>query len=331
MINFLNNWTLFNLVKLSDIGEREIIKHIIQIVGNKNITGDDSAYIPYGNNYILVTTDMIRKRTHFPDIMSPRDVGWFASAVNLSDIAAMGGKPIGVLLSLGLPRDIEERYVLEIMKGAEECTRYYNTHIIGGDTKEHDEITIGGVAIGTVPKDEILLRKGISPGDALVVTDHLGKAGAGYLSIKHNISTISKSGLIRPIPRIREGRNIAKEHLATSCMDISDGLSSSLYQLMKINNVGFSIDGNNLPISEEAIEISKLLGISSYSIATDYGGDYELLFTIPEDRIKKVKEMVGVTQLTQIGVVTKEKEITISIDGKKTRLANRGYEHFISL
>lgn len=311
-------------MKLSDIGEREIVRRILSLLKSDDI-GDDSAYFPVGDDYLLVTSDIVRKETHLPDIMTPYDIGWFVTSINLSDIAAMGGIPIGILLSMSLPSSLEDDFVLSIVKGAKECVERFGGRILGGDTKEHNEVTICGTAIGRVPRNEILLRKGAQPRDIVAVTGTLGKAGAGYLALKHSIEDLPKDGLIRPQPRIMEGRELAKRGWATSCMDISDGLSSSLYQLSEVNDVGFLIYREAIPVDGLAFKIGEILDMDPYSIAIDFGGDYELLVTIPEDEFEEARKSL---KLAEVGVVRERKEIGIMCHGMERKLDDRGYEHF---
>ncbi len=314
-------------MRLSDLGERALIEEIRKVIDRKHeFIGDDCAYLPIDGDYLLITTDMVRRKTHIPKVMKARDIGWFVAAVNLSDIAAMGGNPLGLLFSLGLPEDMDSSTVKEIMQGARECAERYGIHIIGGDTKEHNELTISGTAVGIVSKDEILLRTGMRESDILAVTGCLGKAGAGYLALRHGIENVSLDGLIHPVPRIEEGRKLSK--YATSCMDISDGLASSLYQLMAMNHLGFELNAEKIPISEVAVSVAERLDIDAYTIATDYGGDYELLVTIPPERFEDAKKEFSKTPLIPIGRVVKENRITIISNGEKKELKNMGYEHF---
>ncbi|HID25123.1 MAG TPA: thiamine-phosphate kinase [Thermoplasmata archaeon] len=329
MINFLNDIILFKPVKLSEIGERAIVEEIRKMLDQENsFLGDDCAYILYGEEYLLITTDMVREKTHLPSVMKPWDTGWFVAAINISDIAAMGGTPLGLLFSLGVPKAADETVVLEIMRGADECVKHYNALVIGGDTKEHDEITISGTAVGNVPKNEILFRIGMKPGDVVAVTGMLGKAGAGYLALKHNLSNISLDGLIHPFPRVEAGRKLAQNQLVTACMDISDGLASSLYQLAAMNGVGFVIERDALPVAKEAFAVAEKLGKDPYSIAIDYGGDYELLVTLPSENVTRACNLLSKTPLTIIGKVTETKDIDIICHGRKRRLFDKGYEHF---
>jgi len=320
--------------KLSDLGERKAIEFISKIVSKGKVAvgiGDDCAAFEFGNKYLLVTTDMISEKTHIPKTMKPWQIGWFTVAVNLSDISAKGGKPLGILLTLGLPKDTSESFLKELVKGADKCATQFGTAIVGGDTKETSEIMLSGTAFGTVQKDEFMSRKGAKPGDIIAVTGSLGKAAAGYYALEHNIKNKETlKGILEPVPRISEGVALAKTEVVTSSMDISDGLSSSLYQLQELNKVGFQIDKRKIPLSKALLKFQGKKDINIYEHAIHFGGDYELLVTLPSgefNNAQKILMKLGTT-LTTIGRVTKEKKISI-VDGKtKQILKNKGYEHF---
>jgi thiamine-monophosphate kinase len=319
---------------LADIGERAAVRHIQRMVTKgKHDTGigDDCAAIDLGKEYLLVTTDMMMKRTHIPPRMTPYQVGWFLVAINLSDLAAKGGAPLGLVLSLGLPRETPERFLVGLMKGADACATSFGTTIVGGDTKEDPEITLCGTAFGRVKKGEFMPRLGAAPGDIVAVTGYLGKAGVGYYVLEQNLGSELAKGLFEPVPRLKEGRILARQHCVTSCMDISDGLSSSLYQLSEINHVGFEIDTHAIPLASGLSELSKKRkGINPYEVALHFGGDYELLVTLPEasfDKVKKGLQRAG-TSFNIIGRVTRKKGIVLRDGTEKQLLANKGYEHF---
>ena len=142
--------------KLIDLGERKAIKMISELISSdKNVLGliDDCAAIDTGSEYLLVSTDMITQKTHISKQMTPWQIGWFITAINLSDIASCGGKPLGITLSLGLPVDTTDIFLKEIIRGASKCATMYQTEILGGDTKENPNITLCGTALGLVKKD----------------------------------------------------------------------------------------------------------------------------------------------------------------------------------
>ena len=321
--------------RLADIGERAAIRRIAEILtkGTNSIgIGDDCAAIDFGKEYLLVTTDMIYQRTHIPVQMAPYQMGWFLVAINLSDIAAKGGIPLGLVLSFGFPKKTSEQFLKELIKGADACAVTFGTTIVGGDTKEMKEITLCGTAFGTVNKDEFMSRSGAHPGDVVAVTGTLGKAGAGYYALKRRSSDQNLfTAFLEPVPRLKEGRLLAKQHSVTSSMDLSDGLSASLYQLHEINNVGFEIKKNALPLASElCLLIGKIHDIDPYSLALHFGGDYELLLTMPAEAIEKAQKRLRKhgADLTVIGTVTKKKSIVLLEDKNKRILENKGYEHF---
>jgi thiamine-monophosphate kinase len=320
--------------KLSDLGERKAIQLISKILSKGNVAvgiGDDCAAIEFGKDYLLVTTDMISEKTHISKTMKPWQIGWFTVAVNLSDISAKGGKPLGLVLTLGLPKNTSEFFLKELMKGADKCATQFGTSIVGGDTKETHEIIISGTAFGTVKKDEFMGRKGAKPGDIIAVTGKLGKAAAGYYALKHKIKNKEiLKGLLEPIPRIKEGMALAKTKIATSSIDISDGLSSSLYQLQELNDVGFEIDKEQIPLSPALLKFEGKKDINIYEYAMHFGGDYELLLTLPLDGFDKAQKSLAKTgtPFTVIGKVTKGKKINIVDRETKKILFDKGYEHF---
>ena len=318
---------------LKDIGERSLIELINSIISKDDFThtiGDDCAFIPLDDRYILVSTDMVSQSTHFSSVMDPRDMGWFVTAINLSDIAAKGGIPLGVLLAYGFPRDMSVSDFEELVEGAHACASAYHTSIIGGDTKEHNEIVISGTSIGVVDKQEYMSRAGAKEGDVIAVTGYLGKAAAGFLSIqKGKIDKKNIQGLIHPIPRISEGRKLAQSKMVHCCMDISDGLSSSLYQLQKYNNVGFSVVASELPIYPVLESICDDNDLRNKSLL-HFGGEYELLMCIPAESFSALQDALKPTHLTAIGRVTRDTSIKFIQDGVVQTLENKGYEHFVS-
>lgn len=335
MIKFLNDlYSLcFFVKKLSDLGERKAIDLISKIVDSSDWAvglGDDCAAYELGDQYLLVSTDMISQKTHLPNVMTPWQIGWFSVAINLSDIASKGGKPIGIVLSLGLPSDTSEDFLKKLIKGANFCSNKFDCSIVGGDTKEHNEVSICGTAFGLVDKKKFMSRQGCKVGDIVAVTGALGKAGAGYYSIKNNIKDFDVwKGLLEPFPCVNEGRILAESGLVNCCMDISDGLSSSLYQLKKINNIGFEIFKKEIPVTNMFNKINKKSISDLDYYVLHFGGDYELLLTVDCDDFDEVKKILEKNScaLTGIGKVTKNREVKI-VDKCSKILENKGYEHF---
>ncbi|HPP45730.1 MAG TPA: thiamine-phosphate kinase, partial [Methanomassiliicoccaceae archaeon] len=197
---------------LADVGEKAAVAAILgRLRGSTAVgPGDDAAAIEVAGRYVVASTDIVSRLAHMPRGMSPRDVGWFVAAVNLSDIAAMGARPLGLLLSFCLPRNYLLEDLEEMMEGAQECALSVGTEILGGDTKEGKELVIAGTALGEVEKEHILLRRGAREGDLLAVTGTMGLASAGYAAVSNGLDAPDAiDALIRPKPRIREGMAIA--------------------------------------------------------------------------------------------------------------------------
>ena len=321
---------------LSDIGERELIRMASSIYHEHHPSSDftdDCAIIPINEEYLLASSDMISEKTHVPHGMNPWQIGWFITAINLSDVAAKGGNPLGLLLSLGMPKTYPSSSFLDVIKGASSCATNYNTSIIGGDTKEHDSLAISGTALGKVKKDLFMPRKGIQPNDVVLVTGSLGKAAAGYHLLQQQKTLGNVNALCEPRPRVNEGIRLAETKLVHCCMDLSDGLSSSLYQLSELNQVGFEIYQDKLPISSQLKECALFDStIDELQLSLHFGGDYELLFTASEKNISTFQNelrRIG-TKVTIIGKVISDKNEVVlkKSNGFCNQLPNLGYEHF---
>ncbi len=298
-------------MKLSEIGERKLTYFVTE---KFNIPFDDAAFLPHGKEYLVITTDMVGRKTHFPPSTTFFQMGWYAIAVNISDIAAKGAMPIAYSVAVGLPRNLEKENYEELLEGMEKCIEKYGGEIIGGDTKETNDIVIAVTAFGKVKKGYEMLRKGAKEGDAVFVTNSVGRGGAALLD-----NDVKKLLLIEP--RLKEGLLLAEKRIATSCMDLSDGLASSLYQLARVNNLGFRIYADKIPVAKEARKHENWLELALY-----YGGDYELLFTAPEEKVKGIEEDIDARK---IGEVIGEKKVLLVEEGKEKEMEDRGYEHFI--
>lgn len=317
-------------MKISEFDERALIRHITQLLPAQDniIVGageDDCAVLDIGgDDFLLLTTDMLHRKTDFPQQMSGWQIGWMSVAVNLSDIASKGAKPLGILMAMGLPPDTELDFLQDIVKGMNDCARKFNTHILGGDTDSHDEITMTGTALGSIKKKLLVRRSGAKPGDLVCVTGNLGTAGAAIMSLDKGIPVESKimKALFEPAPRINEGIALVGTCAVSSMMDISDGLALSLHDIGKASCVGFKIYEDRLPVIPEVADI--LEGDELLQAVVYTGGDFELLFTVPPDRIGIVK---SACPLTVIGEVINE-GIFIQRGSGMEKLKDKGYEHF---
>jgi len=301
-----------------ELGETALVRAIIRKL---DIEFEDCAVIDLADTeYLVATTDMFHRTTDFPEEMSAWQIGWMSAAGTLSDIAAMGARPYGLLVSIGLP-DLPLAFVESMIDGMSACTRECGTAIIGGDTDSHQELTITGTALGHVRKDQILRRCGAQIGDLVCVTGHLGTAGAGMRALELGLAAddpVAVKKLFEPIPRIAEGIGLAESKAVTSMMDNSDGLSISLYQLAEVNGCGFTIHADSLPVLP-GLDPDRGLG-PDLELALYAGGDFELLFTVAPTRLD---DALDACELTVIGEVTPVAR-GITLDGTR-EIERKGY------
>ena len=309
-------------MKLSTLGEKNIIKNLSKLID----IGDDAAYIPFNNQFLIASTDMMYKKTHILDEMSYYRIGKKIVTVNFSDIASMGAEPFGFLLSYGSP-DIELVNFNEIIRGVCDQCKKYNARFMGGDTNETDELTLAGTALGMT--DKPILRSGAKEGDVVAVTGFLGTSALGVdilLKKLMNFDEIDKKILnetFEPEPRVSEGKFL--KNYANSMTDISDSLSVSLYDVSDASGVGIKIDLNKIPLLCDAVLLSGNLDLNLRDYAIFGGGDYELLFTTPKDNWKEIKNSELDFKFTKIGEVVKEHGV---FDLNNKKIKRRGYEHF---
>jgi len=304
------------------MGERDLIRRIAEILGG--VENDDCAVIDAGDRYLVATTDMLHRQTDFPDIMTPWQMGWMSVAVNLSDVAAMGAEPAGVLIAAGLPPEADLYFIDELFSGFGDCAAYYGTRVLGGDTDSHQELTITGCALGFVEKDLVLRRREARVGDLLCTTGKLGGAGAGLRAWKQgDLQSEFIVKLLEPEPRLKEGRALAKSHAVTAMMDNSDGLALSLSDLSEVSRVGFVVYEDRIPI---APGIEEMVGHEgAVEMVMSAGGDFELVFTVKPEGLEAAKKA---GEVTVIGEVVEE-GIWMERAGERRRIEARGYEHRI--
>lgn len=303
------------------IGERDLIRRISVILGG--LENDDCAVIDAGERYLVASTDMLHQKTDFPDIMNPWQMGWMAVAVNLSDIAAMGAEPAGVLIAAGLPPEADQYFIDELFSGFGDCAALYGTRILGGDTDSHLELTITGTSLGFVEKELILRRRGARAGDLLCTTGSLGAAGGGLWAWQNGAKSELITSLLEPEPRLKEGRALAKSGSVTAMMDNSDGLALSLSDLSEVSGVGFLVYQDKLPLAPGLVE---MVGQeNAIDMALSAGGDYELVFTLRSSGLEAARRACD---LTVIGEVVEE-GIWMERAGERRRIEGKGYEHRI--
>lgn len=322
------------MAKLSDIGEREAIALLSRIFdrGQPIGLGHDCGVVEWGEDYLVITTDVVNPRTHIPEGARADQVGWYVVAVNLSDVAAAGARPLGFVAALSLPPSTDVDFLKGLAQGMEACAREFGIAILGGDTKEADVMSLAGTAVGRVRKDRVLLRKGARPEDALVVTGDLGRAGLAYAQLAEPATRAEGlEQLLHPYPRVREGQAFSESGVVTSCMDISDGLGLSLAEMAAMSGLSYAVEWEKVPLYNplEALPPERAKEFALYT-----GGDFELVATVRPEAVGELAARLnephrGVHHaLTVIGTVGKAGPNLLEIGGKKEPLLARGWEHF---
>jgi len=297
--------------------------------------GDDVSAISIDENKVAVLkTDMLVGKTDVPPGMSLKQAARKAVVMNISDFAAKGVKPLIMLVSLGLPRDLKEDDVKEIGEGLNEGAREYDAYVIGGDTNEASDLIISCSLLGFSNKENLISRFGAKPGDIVAVTGEFGKTAAGLkillegLSAPHKIEDPLREAVLMPRARLKEGLALSRMGGLTASIDSSDGLAWSLYELSDASDVGFIID--NVPIAREAIEFARLHKLDPWELSLYGGEEYELIVTIQPEFWEKAKRAVAESggSLVKIGVAIEEKRIELHAEGETRIIERRGWEHF---
>ena len=316
--------------KLSEIGEFGLIGRIRDRFpapeGVKGI-GDDCAVLPQRSGRdTLVSTDMLVEGTHFlrADI-PPYRLGWKSAAVNVSDIAGMGGRPTATFLSVALPADLEADWVDEFLRGYADLSGRFGAALLGGDTTASpDRICINVAVLGECPSGAARLRSAARPGDCVCVTGPLGDSAAGLKAILDGVerdadvqALIDRHYL--PLPRVEEGLQLAATPGVHAMMDISDGIGSDLGHILEASGCGARIDVAALPLSPALRRVCARLGWDAAALAIGGGEDYELLFTCTPEAEKALA-----VPHTVIGTITAGTGLEWSGTGRSFH----GFDHF---
>lgn len=328
-------------MKLSEMGEVGLIRWLREeLKGSQRRAivgmGDDAAAIEISlERLLLLTTDSLVEDVHFKwKYLSPYYVGWKALAVNISDIAAMGGRPTYCVVSLCLSPDENVSLIRDLYRGLMEVASLHNVGIIGGNITRSSTFVITIALLGEIKRENILLRSGAKIGDLIYVTGELGTSEAGLvcldranLKLSREVRQFLINKHLMPSVRLKEGQKIAQEKVATAMIDLSDGLASDLFRLAEESKVGAVIYEEKIPISRFVKDLARELGKSPLEWALYGGEDYELLFTIPPDK-KKVVEKLDFPS-TLIGEVVDRREgvSLMKTCDKRIKLKDKGYNH----
>lgn len=286
--------------------------------------GDDAAvlHIPSGHE-VLVTTDFTLENVHFRrDWHAPDVVGWRCLTRGLSDIAAMGGEPVGAFLSLAVAANVPQRWVDQFFRGLMALAAKHKVPLAGGDTAQsRTGIQADIVVVGSVPRGKAVLRSGAKPGDSIYVTGALGGSAFALDRLRKGERLgVERSPHFLPEPRLSVGRRLRELRIASALIDISDGLSTDLQHICEESRVGAELQAEAIPRA--------LAGRGKTRVALEFalhgGDDYELLFTSS----RPVPPRLGGVPITRIGQIRRGAGMRLSMAGVTRSLKAGGWEHF---
>ena len=313
-------------MKIKDIGgEFGLIKRIYKKSKDNGVKvgiGDDAAVLKIGGKLIVITTDTLVEDDHFSlKWFTTKQIGMKAIEVNVSDVGAMGAKPKYALVSLVLKKDTSVEFVDSLYKGMRLVGKKYGVDIIGGNVTHGKQIVIDIDMIGEVNKDDLCLRANAKPGDFILVSGDLGKSKAGlelYLNKKRGFENVKKMHT-EPKASLDKVKKFLKN--INAMIDVSDGLASDVTRICEQSNVGAVIYADNVPINDNVCKAAESLGDNALDYALYGGEDFELVYTVSEKNLGKVKGFL-------IGEITKKKGVYLYQKGKKKKIMKSGYDHF---
>ena len=338
--------------RVSDAGERALIERIRHRVPATDPAllvgiGDDAAVAAQDRGSLQVlTTDALVEGVHFDRRFStPAEIGYKALAVNVSDVASMGGRSRFALLSLMLPTETTMGEVDGLLDGLIDLAAQTRISLAGGNiTRSPGPLVVDVTVIGSVRPRKVLKRSGGKPGDILYVTGHIGAAAAGLDWLRHEAARAAGdhtrpseeslaecvSRYCRPEPRARVGSILGRTKAASACMDLSDGLADAVTGLATASGTGARIDSDLLPIHPGARDWFARQGTDPISASVAGGDDYELLFAVPSRKRSRLRGVIREARglpLTRIGELTSGKSVGIVRDGRLEPLPS-GFSHF---
>ncbi len=335
-----------NEIMLNEISEFEFIERIKPgcLIHTQNVIkgiGDDCAVFgTAGEELALVTADMLIERVHFlRGAISGRDLGHKSLAVNLSDIAAMGGVARAAFVSIGIPADCEPGYIDQFYEGMKLLASRFQVNILGGDTTgSKTDLIINVTVYGSARPDEILYRHTATPEDRVYITGFPGQSRAGLHLVLNSIKAESEGlkSLIRahfrPEPKLMEGRFIALRKGAHAAIDVSDGISSDMAHIVNESGVGVRLYTDKIPVSDNLKSFCARFGFDPVQFAIAGGEDYELLFTAAPETAPEIErsyaEKFG-RPLFHIGEITDTPGMKLLFpDGREDDMRPSGWDHF---
>jgi len=336
--------------EISQLGEFGLIDRVSKNFMLKNATsktgiGDDAAVIDAGNDYLLVSTDMLVEGIHFDLSYAPvQHLGYKAVAVNVSDIAAMNGKAEQITVSIAISNRFSVEAIDSLYQGIQAACVNYGVDLVGGDTTSSTSgLVISITVIGRAPKDRVVYRSGARPNDILCVTGDLGAAYLGLQVLEREKQVFLEDTNMHPdlekyeylVGRLLkpEARTDIVAELAdagvtpTSMIDLSDGLASDIFHVSRASGVGFRIYDDTIPIDKTAYQTAIEFKLDPLTCALNGGEDYELMFTIAKSDQEKIKNHPDI-HFIGYAHERKDENVLVTKQGNIVALRAQGWDHF---
>jgi thiamine-monophosphate kinase len=305
--------------------------------------GDDCAVVRASPGMeLLLTTDTQEEGVHFRrEWSTPQDIGWRCLAVNVSDIAAMGGAPLGALVALCLPATLDLVFVDAFYEGMQALARQYRCPIIGGNiTQAAARLSVTIAVLGEVPRGQSVYRSGAQVGDEIWVTGELGGAKAGLEALRQprKVANLDTEQVLaryrRPTPRVQEAQYLREYGKIRSLVDLSDGLSSDLSHICEASGVGAQLQATSIPMHAQTRCVAQALQADALAYALHGGEDFELCLTAPPGHLSPLQAAFVQRfhcPLVRVGTILVGSGVTLCLaDGTQSPLHAQGYDHFRS-
>jgi len=325
------------LSSAGNLGERKIIEIFMTLLRRMPKMpipfGDDVSAIDLGEGKLaVIKCDMLVAKTDVPRGMSYWQAARKAVVSTVSDFGAKGIQPLGLLTSLALPSHFTRKDIVQIGLGLNAGAREYGTYVLGGDTNEAEDLIIDCVGFGLSDEARIMKRSGAKPGDLVATTGSFGKTAAGLKMIKERLRVPPKTrrelmkSVYMPKAYLSEGLALAKTRAVTSCIDSSDGLARSLYELARMSRVGFEII--DIPVAASAKKFAKSRKLDAAELALHGGEEYNLIFTFGPRDLAKVSEALDGAFFKMGRVTNRREKIELKAEGRVEPIKPKGWEHF---
>lgn len=309
----------------------------IELVAGADAQDDCAVFRFSGTHELVVGSDYVRGpkfRLYEMGYLDEYDLGHYLVAANISDIAAMGAKPIGLLSVVRYPPDMTDSVFSRVMEGIRDACALFGCLNVGGDIGGAERLILSASALGACPAGGSLLRAGARPGDVVCLTGPTGLAGAAmsYLRAARPDATIDRDHLDtmlarwkRPQARVDEGLALSASGVVTSCQDTSDGLKATLEGIAHASGVGITVREDHLPVPRAVAAVASHLGLDQLTVVMGDSVDFELVFTVPAESVGALADRL---HFHRIGVVTRERVLSLHrIDGTRTGLPGKAWRH----